>query len=86
MSSNRLGSTKWFVKFITVCLRHLFPLLQLYITAGEDKKSLASVLRAATVPLLDQATCRGSEVNGGKNQQILDSMLCAGMITWCISH
>lgn len=52
----------------------------LIISTGEDKKSLAPVLRAAAVPLLDQSICRSSEVNGGKNQQILDSMLCAGML------
>ena len=31
------------------------------------------------MPLLDQKTCLGSDVNGGQQQQnILDSMLCAG--------
>lgn len=47
-------------------------------STGTDKKSIAPVLRAAAVPLLDQSTCKSSEVNGGRNQQILDSMLCAG--------
>lgn len=58
----------------------IFPHLLLMKTTltGEDKKSSAPVLRAAAVPLLDQNTCRSSEVNGGRNQKILDSMLCAG--------
>lgn len=53
------------------------------VLTGEDKKSLAPVLRAAAVPLLDQDICRSSEVNGGRNQQILDSMLCAGKSFIC---
>lgn len=53
------------------------------LSTGEDKLSLAPVLRAAAVPLLDQNTCKSSEVNGGRNQPILDSMLCAGKLISC---
>lgn len=51
-----------------------------FCLTGDDKQSLAPILRAAAVPLLDQNTCKSSEVNGGRNQQILDSMLCAGKL------
>lgn len=52
---------------------------------SQDSKSIAPILRAAAVPLLEQNTCRRSDVHGdrddGKKQQqpILDTMLCAGM-------
>lgn len=45
---------------------------------AEDNKSLAPVLRAAAVPLLDLETCRMSDVHGGRSQGILDTMMCAG--------
>ncbi|KAF6213394.1 hypothetical protein GE061_011113, partial [Apolygus lucorum] len=45
-----------------------------------DEKSLASTLRAASVPLLSQSTCRQQDVYGGREQNILDSMLCAGLL------
>lgn len=45
---------------------------------AEDNKSLAPVLRAAAVPLLDMETCRMSGVNRGRSQNILDTMICAG--------
>lgn len=45
---------------------------------AEDSKSLASVLKAAAVPVLDLDTCRMTDVNGGRSQSILDTMLCAG--------
>lgn len=45
---------------------------------AEDNNSLAPTLRAAAVPLLDMETCRMSNVNGGRSQSILDTMICAG--------
>lgn len=45
---------------------------------AEDNKSLAPVLQAAAVPLLDMETCRMSGVNRGRSQNILDTMICAG--------
>lgn len=49
----------------------------------KDAKSVASILRAAAVPLLDQQTCRQADVHGGGGerpppQAVLDTMLCAG--------
>lgn len=41
---------------------------------------MASILRAAAVPLLDIDICRNTEVNGGRQQTILDTMLCAGFL------
>ncbi|KAG7295693.1 hypothetical protein JYU34_021979 [Plutella xylostella] len=46
----------------------------------ESTESFAPVLRAAAVPVLDLATCRKSQVLGGRQQAILDSMLCAGVL------
>lgn len=48
-------------------------------TAG-DADSLSTTLRAASVPLLSQHTCRQADVYGGRLQSILDSMLCAGLL------
>lgn len=49
------------------------------LNLAEDNKSLAyHGLRAAAVPLLDLETCRMSDVNGGRSQSILDTMICAG--------
>ncbi|KAK9504979.1 hypothetical protein O3M35_009141 [Rhynocoris fuscipes] len=45
-----------------------------------DSDSLSPVLRAASVPLLSQHTCRQADVYGGRVQSILDSMLCAGLL------
>lgn len=45
---------------------------------ADDTKSIAPVLKAAAVPLLDMDTCRSKEVNGGRYQTILDTMICAG--------
>lgn len=45
---------------------------------GQDLQSIAPVLRAAAVPLLEQETCRMTDINGGRQQPILDTMLCAG--------
>lgn len=39
---------------------------------------ISPVLRTAAVPLLSLETCRKDNVYGGRQQQILDSMLCAG--------
>lgn len=39
---------------------------------------LSPVLRAAAVPVLSLETCRKKGIYGGRQQQILDSMLCAG--------
>lgn len=39
---------------------------------------LSPTLKAAAVPVLSLDTCRNSDIYGGKQQQILDSMLCAG--------
>ncbi|XP_059057775.1 serine protease 30-like [Achroia grisella] len=46
----------------------------------ESTESFAPVLRAASVPVLDLATCRANQVLGGRQQAILDSMLCAGIL------
>ncbi|KAK9888086.1 hypothetical protein WA026_000363 [Henosepilachna vigintioctopunctata] len=39
---------------------------------------LSPVLRSAAVPLLSLETCRKDGIYGGRQQAILDSMLCAG--------
>ncbi|CAH1377033.1 hypothetical protein MTP99_018447 [Tenebrio molitor] len=39
---------------------------------------LSPVLRSAAVPLLSLETCRKDGIYGGRQQPILDSMLCAG--------
>ncbi|XP_062531334.1 ovochymase-1 isoform X1 [Bombyx mori] len=48
---------------------------------AEGTETFAPVLRAASVPVLDLATCRQSHVLGGRQQPILDSMICAGKTT-----
>ncbi|KAG6454606.1 hypothetical protein O3G_MSEX008780 [Manduca sexta] len=45
---------------------------------GESNENFAPVLRAAAVPVMDLATCRKNQVLGGRQQPILDSMICAG--------
>ncbi|KAF4532505.1 hypothetical protein B566_EDAN003081 [Ephemera danica] len=47
---------------------------------AEDHDSLSVVLRAAAVPLVPLDRCRSSEIYGGRRQQILDSMICAGSL------
>lgn len=42
---------------------------------------LSGVLRAAAVPLLSLETCRRDGVYGGRQQPILDSMMCAGRLS-----
>ncbi|XP_031629228.1 serine protease 30-like [Contarinia nasturtii] len=68
-----------------ICLPHNENLpSECYISGwgaqNEDNKSMAAVLRAAAVPLLDLETCRMSDVNGGRSQSILDTMICAGLL------
>ncbi|XP_041970619.1 tryptase-like [Aricia agestis] len=48
---------------------------------SEGTESFAPVLRAAAVPILELSTCRKSQVLGGRQQPILDSMLCAGVLS-----
>ncbi|XP_045458027.1 trypsin-like [Melitaea cinxia] len=48
---------------------------------AEGTENFAPVLRAAAVPVLDQTTCRKEKVLGGCQQTILDSMLCAGVLS-----
>ncbi|XP_004930845.2 trypsin-like [Bombyx mandarina] len=48
---------------------------------AEGTETFAPVLRAASVPVLDLATCRQSHVLGGRQQPILDSMICAGILS-----
>lgn len=52
----------------------------MHIFLEDDMTSLAEVLQAASVPLLDLETCRQDNVYGGRHQFILDSMLCAGSL------
>ncbi|GAB0087672.1 Peptidase S1 domain-containing protein [Sergentomyia squamirostris] len=47
---------------------------------AEDVRSVASTLRVAAVPLVDLDECRKSSINGGRQQPILESMLCAGFL------
>ncbi|XP_018572875.1 trypsin-like [Anoplophora glabripennis] len=47
-------------------------------TDPEITDRLSPVLRAAAVPVLSLETCRKKGIYGGRQQQILDSMLCAG--------
>lgn len=69
----------------------LFPGMWCTVTGwgmqrNKDAKSVANVLRAAAVPLLDQKTCRQADVHGvgddkrPPQQLILDTMLCAGKL------
>ncbi|XP_075988797.1 trypsin-like [Anticarsia gemmatalis] len=48
---------------------------------AENTENFAPVLRAAAVPVLDLATCRKNQVLGGRQQTILDSMICAGILS-----
>ncbi|XP_049883888.1 trypsin-like isoform X2 [Pectinophora gossypiella] len=48
---------------------------------AESTESFAPVLRAAAVPVLDLTTCRKNQVLGGRQQAILDSMICAGILS-----
>ncbi|KPJ19655.1 Urokinase-type plasminogen activator [Papilio machaon] len=47
----------------------------------EGTETFAPVLRAADVPLMDLDTCRKRQVLGGRQQPILDSMICAGVLS-----
>ncbi|KAF9794087.1 hypothetical protein SFRURICE_013552 [Spodoptera frugiperda] len=47
----------------------------------ENTENFAPILRAAAVPVLDLNTCRKSQVLGGRQQTILDSMICAGILS-----
>lgn len=46
----------------------------------DDLESLSEELQAASVPVLDLETCRQQDVYGGRDQSILDSMVCAGAL------
>lgn len=46
---------------------------------ADDLESLSDTLQVAAVPLWDLETCRRSDVYGGRDQSILDSMICAGV-------
>ncbi|XP_050557909.1 trypsin-like [Spodoptera frugiperda] len=48
---------------------------------AENTENFAPILRAAAVPVLDLNTCRKSQVLGGRQQTILDSMICAGILS-----
>ncbi|CAG9794552.1 unnamed protein product [Diatraea saccharalis] len=48
---------------------------------AQSTESFAPILRAASVPVLDLTTCRKNQVLGGRQQAILDSMLCAGILS-----
>ncbi|CAH1154506.1 unnamed protein product [Phaedon cochleariae] len=45
-----------------------------------NSTSYSSVLKSAAVPVISLDTCRRKSVYGGQQQQILDSMLCAGYL------
>lgn len=53
-------------------------ILSCFVSFTEGTETFAPVLRAADVPLMDLDTCRKSQVLGGRQQPILDSMICAG--------
>lgn len=46
----------------------------------ENSDVLSPTLKATSVPVLSLDTCRKKEIYGGRQQQILDSMLCAGYL------
>ncbi|KAJ2943339.1 hypothetical protein O0L34_g12145 [Tuta absoluta] len=48
---------------------------------AETTEDFAPALRAAAVPVLDLNTCRKSNILGGRQQAILDSMICAGVLS-----
>lgn len=50
------------------------------IISEDDLESLSEELQAASVPVLDLQTCRQQDVYGGRDQSILDSMVCAGVL------
>ncbi|XP_017774566.1 PREDICTED: brain-specific serine protease 4-like [Nicrophorus vespilloides] len=45
-----------------------------------DPERISPILRSAAVPLISLDTCRQSGIYGGRQQPILDSMLCAGRL------
>lgn len=47
---------------------------------GDNLDSLPDVLHAAGVPILDLETCRRPDIYGGRQQAILDTMVCAGRL------
>lgn len=56
-----------------------------FLPNKEDGETFAPVLRAAAVPIVDIETCRMLGIYGGRQQPILDTMLCAGiLISKCI--
>ncbi|GLV41815.1 uncharacterized protein CBL_13547, partial [Carabus blaptoides fortunei] len=46
----------------------------------EDVDTISDTVQAAGVPILDPDTCRRPEINGGRQQAILDTMICAGRL------
>lgn len=46
----------------------------------QKPESVSQQLRAAAVPLISLETCRKQEVYGGRVQEILESMVCAGQL------
>lgn len=48
--------------------------------AVEDVDTISDTVQAAGVPILDPDTCRRPEINGGRQQAILDTMICAGRL------
>ncbi|CAH2056129.1 unnamed protein product, partial [Iphiclides podalirius] len=48
---------------------------------AEGTETFSPILRAAEVPLMDLDTCRKNQVLGGRQQPILDSMICAGILS-----
>ncbi|GBP57058.1 Plasma kallikrein [Eumeta japonica] len=45
-------------------------------------ENFSPVLRAAAVPVMDLTVCRKNQVLGGRQQPILDTMICAGGYTF----
>ncbi|XP_044739091.1 trypsin-1-like [Chrysoperla carnea] len=50
------------------------------MTDGDDLDTQSTILQAITVPIIDTAKCRSSTFYGGRQQKILDSMMCAGYL------
>ncbi|KAG5882884.1 hypothetical protein JTB14_021943 [Gonioctena quinquepunctata] len=44
----------------------------------DDLETYSPVLKTAAVPIISLEKCRQNSIYGGRHQQILDSMLCAG--------
>lgn len=65
--------------YVQILCRYPLTCIFFFLPAG-DSKSLSTTLRAASVPLLSQTTCRQQDIYGGREQDILDSMLCAGLL------